>query len=88
MVEKSFNYLISFVAILINIQPQTKPGALPTLKSIATQIQHSDFSNEESAEFIDFDKEPGFALACFQYASQRFQPTSEIPSCDAIQPLY
>jgi len=37
---------------LIDLLPQTKPGALPTAESIATQLQHLDFFSNKAAEFI------------------------------------
>ena len=59
MVGKSFNYLKSFLAVLIDLLPQTKPSTLPTVESIATQIQHLDFFSDKAAEFIYLNEGAG-----------------------------
>ena len=42
--------------LLIDLLPQTKPSTLPTVESIATQIQHLYFFSDKAAEFIDLNK--------------------------------
>ena len=45
--------------LLIDLLPQTKPSTLPTVESIATQIQHLDFFSDKAAEFIDLNEGAG-----------------------------
>ena len=59
MVGKPFNCLKSNPAVLIDLLPQTKPSTLPTVESIATQIQHLDFFGDKAAEFIDLNEGAG-----------------------------
>ena len=62
MVGKPFNCLKSSLAVLIDLLPQTKPSTLPTVESIAIQIQHLDFFSDKAAEFIDLNQGAGFRL--------------------------
>ena len=56
MVGNPLNCLKSFLAVLIEQLPHTKPSTLPTVESIATQFQHLDFFSDKAAEFIDLNK--------------------------------
>ena len=62
MVGKSFNCLKSSVAVLMDLQPQTKPGILLTVESIATQIQHLKSFTDKAGEFIDLNEGAGLPL--------------------------
>jgi hypothetical protein len=62
VVGKPFHCLKSSLAVLIDLLPQTKPSTLPTVESIATQIQHLDFFSDKAAEFIDLNQGAGFRL--------------------------
>ena len=62
MVGKSLNCLKSSLAVLIDLLPQTEPSTLPTVVSIATQIQHLDFFSDKAAEFIDLNQGTGLRL--------------------------
>ena len=45
--------------LLIDLLQQTKPSTLPTVESIATQIQHLDFFSDKAVEFIDLNERAG-----------------------------
>ena len=62
MVGKSLNCLKSSLAFLIDLLPQTKPSTLPTVESIATQIEHFDFFSDKGASSSTSIKEQAFVL--------------------------
>ena len=71
MVGKSFNCLKSPLAFLIDLLPQTKPSTLPTVESIATQIQHLDFFSDKAAESIDLNKGASLRLGLINWELSR-----------------
>ena len=62
MVGKPFQCLKSFLAVLIDLLPQTKPSTLPIVESSATQIQHLDFFSDKALELIDLNQRTALPL--------------------------
>ena len=62
MVGKPFNCLKSSLAVLIDLLLQTKSKILPTVESIATQIQHLDFLPTKLQSSSTSMKEQAFVL--------------------------